>query len=467
MINRKALGYLREWKDRATRKPLVVRGARQVGKTSLVVDLFGESEFESVVKIDFEEMEGAGDYFRSKDPDKIVPLLEAATGQRIIDGRTLLFLDEIQAQPQVLATLRYFYEKRPSLHVIAAGSLLEFALEKCEYSMPVGRIEYLFLEPLSFAEFLPAVGGAGLADWISAYAPGDEVPDAIHRECMEKVLLYWMVGGLPEAVKVFAETNSFLEVERVQETLIGTYIEDFAKYRRKVPQEMLEAVFRSLPQQMGKKFSYVAVSREVRSRELGVAVDLLDKAMVLTRVNRSRAEGVPIGAGEDRRNFKAYTLDIGLCARQLGLSIASIRLPLAPHDIAERGGFCEQFVAENLKCAEAEYCEHILHHWVREKNGSDAEVDFLVQVGSAVVPVEVKAGATGTMKSLHQFLLEKNRSFGVRINGDKPSYLETTIVGSNGRAHPFKLLSLPFYMIGELHRLAEAALDGKFAPFKP
>ena len=124
-------------------------------------------------------------------------------------------------------------------------------------------------------------------------------------------------------------------------------------------------------------------------------------------------------------------------------------------------------MAENLKCAEAEYCEHILHHWVREKNGSDAEVDFLVQIGSAVVPVEVKAGATGTMKSLHQFLLEKNRSFGVRINGDKPSYLETTIVGSNGRAHPFKLLSLPFYMIGELHRLAEAALDGKFAPFKP
>jgi hypothetical protein len=467
MIHRKALDYLKEWKTRSTRKPLVVRGARQVGKTSLVVDLFGAAEFESVAKIDFEAMEDAADYFRSKDPEKIIPLLEVATGQRIIDGKTLLFLDEIQAAPQVLATLRFFHEKRPTLHVIAAGSLLEFALEEFEYSMPVGRIEYLFLEPLSFEEFLPAVGARGLAEWLAGYVPGDEVPDAIHRECMEKVLLYWVVGGLPEAVKVFAATNSFLEVERVQQTLVETYIDDFAKYRRRVPQAMLEAVFRSAPLQIGKKFSYVAVSRDVRSRELGAAVALLGKAMVLTRVNRSRADGIPVGAGEDSRNFKAYALDIGLCARQLGLSITSVKLPLDSRAMAERGGFCEQFVAENLKCAMSEYAEHTLHHWAREKDGSDAEVDFVVQVGSSIVPVEVKAGATGTMKSLHQFLMEKKRDFGVRINGDKPSYLETIFTDIKGTEHPFRLLSLPFYMCGQFNRLAQLALDKQIPPFKP
>lgn len=467
MINRKALYYLKDWKTRSTRKPLVVRGARQVGKTSLVVDLFGAEEFESVVKIDFEAMAGVADYFRSNDPHKIVPLLEAATGQRIIDGKVLLFLDEIQAAPQVLATLRYFYEKRPALHVIAAGSLLEFALEDFKYSMPVGRIEYLFLEPLSFEEFLPAVGGGGLAQWIADYAPGDEVPEAIHHECMEKILLYWMVGGLPEAVKVYSETNSFLEVERVQQTLISTYIDDFSKYRRKVPQGTVEAVFRSVPLQIGRKFSYVTVSRDIRARDLGSAVSLLGKAMVLTRVNRSQANGIPVGAGEDSRNFKVYALDIGLCARQLGLSITSVKLPLDSSAVAERSGLCEQFVAENLKCTMAEYAEHTLHYWVRAKDGSDAEVDFVVQVESSVVPVEVKAGSTGTMKSLHQFLLEKKRDFGVRINGDRPSYMETTFVDARGEKHPFRLLSLPFYLCGQFDRLARLALGRQIAPFKP
>ena len=467
MINRKALEYLIDWKNRRTRKPLVLRGARQVGKTKLAVELFGKREFENVVEINFEANHDFADYFRPNDPEKTIPLLETATGQRIMDGGTLLFLDEIQAEPQILASLRYFYEKRPSLHVVAAGSLLEFALEDFGYSMPVGRVEYLFMEPLSFEEFLPAVGAQSLLDWIHNYAPGDLVPDALHAELMEKVLLYWMIGGLPEAVSVYADTHSLLEVERVHQTLIATYMEDFAKYRKRVPREMLEAVFSSLPLQIGRKFSYVEVSRDARSREIGAAVELLRKAMILTRVNRSPGDGVPIGAGEDPRNFKAYALDIGLCARQLGMSLSSIRLPIDGRFIAQRGGFCEQFVAENLKCAQPEHIGHALHHWERMRAGSDAEIDFLMQLGTSVIPVEVKAGATGSMKSLHQYLLEKNRDFGVRINGDKPSYIETAFTAHDGGTHPFRLLSLPFYMCGQFHRLAESALEGGIRPFKP
>ncbi len=453
-IERKSLNFLKEWKTRSTRKPLIVRGARQVGKTKLIRDLFGAREFASVVEINFEVQRDLAELFTSNDPAKIVPLLETVAGKRIVDGETLLFLDEVQAAPQVLASLRYFYEKRPSLHVVAAGSLLEFALADFEYSVPVGRIEYLYLEPLSFEEFLPAVGASGLRDWIQCYQLGDDVPDVIHRECLEKVLLYWIVGGLPEAVRVYGETGSFIEVERVQETLITTYMEDFAKYRRRVPRELLEAVFASLPQQMGKKFSYVTVSRDVKARELGEAVALLQKALVLTRANRSPGNAVPLGVGEDARNFKAFALDIGLAARQLGLQPASLRLPLDARFIADRGGFCEQFVAENLKCAMPEHLSHVLYHWERMKTGAEAEVDFLVPVGPSVVPLEVKAGKTGSLKSLHQFLIEKGTSFAVRVNGDKPSFVETTFTDIHGRSHPFRLLSLPFYLCNEVFRLS-------------
>ena len=454
-IERKALDFLKKWKTRSTRKPLIVRGARQVGKTMLIRDLFGAREFASVVEINFEVQHDLAELFLSNDPAKIVPLLETVAGTRIVDGETLLFLDEVQAAPQVLASLRYFYEKRPSLHVIAAGSLLEFALADFEYSVPVGLIEYLHLEPLSFEEFLPAVGATGLRDWIQHYKLGDDVPDVIHRECLEKVLLYWIVGGLPEAVRVYGETGSFIEVERVQQTLTTTYTEDFAKYRRRVPRELLEAVFASLPQQMGKKFSYVTVSRDVKARELGEAVALLQKALVLTRVNRSPGNAVPLGVGEDARNFKAFALDIGLAARQLGLQPASLRLPLDARFIADCGGFCEQFVAENLKCSMPEHLAHTLYHWERMKTGAEAEVDFLVQVGPSVVPLEVKAGKTGSLKSLHQFLIEKGTSFAVRVNGDKPSFVETTFTDLHGVTHPFRLLSLPFYLCNEVFRLVE------------
>ena len=454
-IERNALVFLQEWKSRTTRKPLIVRGARQVGKTRLIRDIFGKREFKSVVEINFEFRRDLAELFLSNDPAKIVPLLETVIGERIVDGETLLFLDEVQAAPQVLAALRYFYERRPSLHVIAAGSLLEFALSDFEHSVSVGRIEYLYLEPLSFEEFLPAVGATGLRDWIRRYRLGDDVPDALHRDCLEKVLLYWIVGGLPEAARVYGETNSLVEVERVQQSLITTYAEDFAKYRRRVPLAMLDAVFASLPLQIGKKFSYVAVSRDVKARELGVAVDLLQKALVLTRVNRVPGNAVPLEVGEDARNFKAFALDIGLAARQMGLSPSALKLPVDARFIAERGGFCEQFVAENLKCAMPEHLPHRLYHWERMRTGSDAEVDFLIAVGSSVVPLEVKAGKTGSLKSLHQYLIEKGRSFGVRINGDKPSFVETTFADAHGERHPFRLLSLPFYLCNEVFRLAQ------------
>lgn len=457
MMNRDGLEYLCEWKNRYHRKPLIIRGARQVGKSYLVRELFASREFSNIVEINFEKQPEISDIFITKDTDRIISYLEAYYGTKIDDGKTLLFLDEIQAKPDVLASLRYFHENRSGLHVIAAGSLLEFALAEHEFSMPVGRVEYMYMEPLSFEEFLVAMKRERLLSLIKSYRIGEEIPQSIHQELMGLVTEFWCVGGLPEAVEVYSQTHSFLEVERIQQSLIATYMDDFAKYRRRVPLENLQRVFLSLPRQIGGKFVYAAVSRDMRSGELSKAVELLSQALVLNRVNISSGNGLPLGAEEKTNEFKAFCLDVGLCARQLGLSIASLNLPIDVKFMANRGGFCEQYVAEMLKCAMPFHEEHKLYHWRREKYNSNAEVDFLVQVGDEVVPVEVKAGTSGTMKSLHQFLIEKGKDFGLRFNGDLPSFVSTQYKDTDGNEHPFKLLSLPFYMIGQYSRLVKDA----------
>lgn len=457
MIQRFALEYLREWKNRLHRKPLVIRGARQVGKSYLVRELFGAIEFSNFIEINFEKNPEVADIFALKDPERILSYLEARNGVRIEDGKSLLFLDEIQGKPEVFASLRYFYEERPGLHLIAAGSLLEFALAEHEFSMPVGRIEYMYMEPLSFEEFLVAMKKEGLLSLIRSYNVGDDFPRSIHQELMGLVAEFWCVGGLPEAVEAYSQSRSFLEVERIQQSLIATYLDDFSKYRRRVSLESLQRVFLSVPRQIGGKFVYSAVSREIRSSELSRAVALLSQALVLNRVNLSSGNGLPLGAEEKASDFKSYCLDIGLCARQLGLSIASLPLPIDADFMANRGGFCEQYVAEMLKCAMPLYEEHKLYHWRREKSSSNAEVDFLVQVDDEVIPVEVKAGTSGTMKSLHRFLIEKRKDFGLRFNGDMPSFISTKYMDEKGTEYPFRLLSLPFYMIGQYARLVREA----------
>lgn len=466
-MKRKALDYLTDWKDRSDRKPLVVRGARQVGKSYLVRELFGRTHFRNTVEVNLEQSRQLAAAFDSNDPAQIVPTLELSTGQRIVDGETLLFLDEIQTTPNVLQSLRYFKERRPGLHVVAAGSLLEFALTEQPFSMPVGRVEYMFLEPLSFEEFLRALGKDLLADWVSSYAPEPSradassprtlppVPEAVHGELMRLVATYWLVGGLPEIVQSYAETGSLLSVERLQQNLLSTYVDDFSKYRKRVPLATLEKVFAAIPRQVGEAFSFVQVDRESRSRDLSAGLALLEKAGIAIPARRTSANGLPLAAEENGRRFKAFFVDTGLCCRQLGLAIDCLS-PSAADFLCDKGGVCEQFVSQMLRASEAPFNPRSLHYWTREKKGSSAEVDFLIQSRGKVVPLEVKAGATGRMRSLHEFLREKGMDFAVRVNGDLPSYLETTYPGADGRPRPFRLLSLPFYLAEQVRRLADA-----------
>jgi predicted AAA+ superfamily ATPase len=451
-----ASDYLKEWKGRATRKPLVIRGARQVGKSFLVRSLADES-FSNRVEINFERMPDAASLFASKAPRTILPLLEARFNTPIEPGKTLLFLDEIQAAPEVFAALRYFHEETPDLHVVAAGSLLEFVLQEHSFSMPVGRIEYLHLGPMNFEEFLLARGREKLRRRLTSFAWPQVIPEGLHVELMDLVREYCVVGGMPEAVAAFARNGSFKDCEQVQESVLSTYRDDFAKYGARAKHGRIEKVFSKIPRLVGRKFMYSQVDREERARDLGSALQLLCLARVAHRVEHSHGNGVPLGAEADDRTFKVLFLDVGLLCRSCGLNVIDLK-ETADLTLVNAGAVSEQLVGQHLLLSEAFFVEPALHCWMRDKPNSSAEVDYLMALGPRVIPVEVKAGATGRLKSLQLFLSEKNRGFALRFNGGVPSLLDARTSPAGVGARPFKLLSLPFYLLGQARRLCSSLL---------
>ncbi|MBM4080879.1 MAG: ATP-binding protein [Planctomycetes bacterium] len=456
-MHRFALDYLREWKTRPTRKPIVVRGARQVGK-SFLVRAFAKTEFENLLEINLERERDAASLFASKTPRTIVPLLEARFNTPLRPGRSLLFLDEIQAAPEVFATLRYFHEDMPDLHVVSAGSLLEFVLEDHAFSMPVGRVEYLHLGPMQFEEFMLGMGRDQLREWLGKYSLGETVPEGLHAELMRLLRQFLLVGGLPEAVRAFVESGSYQECDAVKQSVLSTYRDDFGKYGRRVHHQRVSKVFDKIPQLVGRKFMYSQVDREERSRDLGEALHLLCLARVAHRIRHTAANGVPLGAEADDRNFKALFLDAGLLCRALGLSVREIE---SAEDVllVNNGAVCEQFIGQHLFYSGPFYQEPELYCWMREKSTSSAELDFVIAIGTSVVPVEVKAGKTGMLKSLHQFLREKGRDFGLRFNSEAPTLLDAQTALPDGRNRPFRLLSLPLYMVGQARRLCAQAFQ--------
>ncbi len=455
-MHRFALEYLKEWKNRASRKPLVMRGARQVGKSYLVRMLAAQA-FDALLEINFETETEAASLFASKNPVEIAALLEARYGVPLNPGRTLLFLDEIQAAPAILPCLRYFHERMPQLHVIAAGSLLDFALKEGQFSVPVGRIEYLHLGPMSFEEYLLGAGRESLRDFLCTLSVGTPVPDAIHTELMRLVRQYLVVGGMPASIEAFVRSGSHRESEATRQSIISTYRDDFAKYGTRAERERMERLFLAIPRMVGNKFMYSRVDREERSRALSVALHRLCMARVAHRVRHSAGNGVPLGAEADDRTFKVLGMDVGLLCRSCGLSAPDIE---ASENIMaiNAGAVCEQFIGQHLIHAGEWYDEPELYCWMRERKHANAEVDYLMSLGERVVPIEVKAGKTGTLKSLHVFLREKQRDFGLRFNADEPSLLTAEARVPEGDTTSFRLLSLPLYAVGQARRLCREAL---------
>jgi len=450
-LNRNIIEPLKKWLQARDRKPLVIRGARQVGKTWLVRHFAKISGLE-LIEINFEKRLSLAGLFEPNDPKQILLSLGANLVKNIDPTKSLLFLDEIQATPHILSKLRWFAEEMPELAVIATGSLLEFALEEHSFSMPVGRISYMHLEPLSFEEFLWANDKKPLNDYFENYLLESEIPLAIHEQSMSLFKEYLLIGGLPAAVASWANERSLGKINQIHHDLLATYRDDFSKYRDRVPLERLEDVMMAVPKMLGNKFIYSRVNPLADSSSIKKALNLLTKAKICHRVFGCAANGLPLGAEVNEKYFKVVFLDTGLCSANLGLTLNELT-ESKEIILINSGGISEQIVGQLLRTINPPYIEPSLYYWTREEKGSNAEIDYIIQYGSKVIPIEVKAGSTGSLKSLHLFMKLKKLPFALRINSDSPSKVKVSVKDPAGEMIEYTLLSIPFYLCNQIYRL--------------
>lgn len=454
-MKRSSIIFLEEWLKSGRRKPLVIRGPRQVGKTWLVRN-FAEKQNLKLIEINFEKKPQWNTFFASNDPQRILLNLSASFNEPIDPKNSLLFLDEIQAVPEVLAKLRWFAEEMPELPVIAAGSLLEFVLEQHSFSMPVGRINYMHLEPLSFEEFLLGNDKQMLFDYLQNFQWDTEIPFPIHEQLMLLFKEYLIIGGMPAAVSSWIEKRSLKEVNQIHHDLLATYRDDIAKYRGRIAPERIDEVMMAIPKLLGEKFVYSKVNPLVHISTIKQSLDLLCKARICHRIAGCAANGIPLASQIQERYIKVIFLDVGLCSAALGLTLDQ----LAYGDeiiLYNKGGIAEQVVGQILRTLTPFYVEPMLHYWHREERGASAEVDYVMQHRNSVIPIEVKAGTTGSLKSLHLFMGLKGFSKAVRINSDKESQTEIDVKDHLGNPIKYTLLSLPFYLLGQLHRFLHSS----------
>jgi len=397
-MRRTITDQLIDWKTASRRQPLLLRGARQVGKTWAVTD-FAERHMPGRLHlVDFErDVEWRRFFEGNLDIDRILGALELAMGRSIAVGQDLLFLDEIQACPRAVVALRYFFEQLPELHVVAAGSLIEFALSSI--SFPVGRVQTLPVHPLTFVEFLWARGNTPAADVVSA-APCD-LGGAMHETLLETVRDYLFVGGMPAAVAAFVETGRISEARRVQDELVNAYRADFAKYSPRVDPACLDEVLTTVARSVGRQVTYTSLAPGYSHPTVKSAFDALRRAHVIHRISAARIAGMPLGAMVSARTRKAILVDLGVMH---ALTDMSVEAGLAQSDLlgVYNGALAEQFVGQELLAATGQD----LYYWSRSAKGSTAEVDYLVSLQGSIRGIEVKSGPAGRLKSMHLLLSE-------------------------------------------------------------
>lgn len=436
-IKRDIDDLLVSWKNRDQRWPLLIRGARQVGKSYTITE-FGEKEFETLVKINFEQYPKYKACFETLDPKQIIETISMLDKTEIKSGKTLLFLDEIQDCPRAITALRYFHEQMPELHVIGAGSLLEFALSEENFRMPVGRVQYLYMKPFSFQEFLNAMGENKLLEMLENLNWEKTPNPVIHQHLLSLVKKYSIVGGMPRAVAEYVSSGNLGQCHQIQNIIIQTYRDDFGKYASKVKHKYLQKIFYAVPKMVGRKFKYSHVDDSIQSRELKEALELLEKAGVVYRVKQTSGEGLPLESNANERHFKTIFLDIGLMQNLCGLS--SETLMVEDFIQVNAGEVAEQFVGQELLAYSDPFKESALYYWARESRSSNAEVDYLTPYRQYAIPVEVKAGKTGTLRSMHLFLEKYPAPVGIRIS---------QIPLNNS----LPIISIPFYAIKNIPQL--------------
>jgi len=395
-MRRTLTDQLIDWKTASRRQPLLLRGARQVGKTWAVTDFAQRHMPGRLHVVDFERDVDWRRFFEGNlDIDRILGALELAMGRSITVGQDLLFLDEIQACPRAVVALRYFYEQLPELHVVAAGSLIEFALSSI--SFPVGRVQMRPVHPMSFLEFLWALGNEPAADAVRA-APRD-LGQAMHEALLANVRDYMFVGGMPAAVAAFAETGRVSAARRVQDELVNAYRADFGKYSPRIDPACLDEVLTTVARSVGRQVTYTSLAADYSHPTVKSAFDALRRARVIHRIPAARIAGMPLGAMVSARTRKAILVDLGLMH---ALTDMSIEAGLRQEDLLSvyNGALAEQYVGQELLAATGQD----LYYWSRAAKGSTAEVDYLVSPKGSIRAVEVKSGPAGRLKSMHLLL---------------------------------------------------------------
>ena len=407
-MRRDAMQQLYDWKEKTTRKPLIVRGARQVGKTWLMKE-FASSAYRQFAYINFEDNEVMKDVFQKDfDVERILMAIQLVTGI-VVDTETLIIFDEIQEAPRGLTALKYFQEKAPQYHVVAAGSLLGIAMHSND-SFPVGKVDFMDLYPLSFSEFLEAVGQEAFARLLAKKEW--RLSAALRSKLLDLLIQYYYVGGMPEVVNAFINHKDYAEVRQLQQTILDSYDRDFSKHAPIAEVPRIRMIWRSVPAQLAKenkKFIYGVVKEGARAKDFELAIEWLIDAGLIYKVSRVKKAGIPLSAYEDFSAFKLFLLDTGLMGAMSGLP---------PQALLEgnvlfsdyKGAITEQYVLQQLKSVKG----LSIYYW--SSDTSRGELDFLLQKDVSVIPVEVKAEENLQSKSL-RFFVEKNAGLhGVRFS---------------------------------------------------
>ncbi len=442
------------WLKKKERKTIIVRGARQVGKSTFVREL-ARTHGLRLLEINLEKNKGLNGIFQSLDVPLILRELSGIVGCSIKnEKKSLIFLDEIQATPAAIPALRYFYEEHPDLTIIAAGSLLEFTLKKHNFSMPVGRIEYRFMNPMTFEEYLQACNEQHLLKEIQTYDFSAIFSLSVHTKLINRLREYIVVGGMPEAVSEFVNSGDMSQIATVHRSILQTYQDDFPKYSKNKDEDLLRTVFNQVPRMIGKKVKYVNFSNQEKSREVKNAIDTLSLAQVISPVFHSDCNGFPLGAEIDENIYKLLFLDIGLLNTSLGMSWSTVNAIQDIHLVNE-GPLAEQFIGQELQNQEGGLVKTSLFYWLRSKKKQNAEVDYVIGRNGRLVPIEVKSGKSGALRSLHLFVLEKKPLFAIRFDLNPPSVQKLDHHLPTSERVKYRLVSLPLYMAGQVERVIQ------------
>lgn len=428
-----AIEKLYKWKDSKHRKPLIIEGARQVGKTWLMKE-FGKKAYNDTVYINFDSNSRMADLFVSDlDTERLIMGIELYVGRKINSENTLLIFDEVQEVPRALASLKYFCENAPQYHIVCAGSLLGIALHQGT-SFPVGKVDFLKLYPLSFSEFLMAIDKGQFAELLNKQ--DYEMITSFKQTYIDSLKQYYFIGGMPEAVQSFSENKDFNEVRSIQKRILAAYEQDFSKHAPNEIVPKIRMLWNSIPSQLAKenkKFIYGLLREGGRAKEYETAIMWLSDCGLVHKVSRVNTAGIPLKAYEDLKAFKLFIVDVGLLGCMVGLHQRTF---LDGNELFSefKGALTEQYVCQQLKTIDD------LNIYYYTNNRGSCEVDFVVDNGGSIIPVEVKAETNLKAKSLKTYRERFNPEISVRTS--MTDYKQED-----------RLLNLPLYAIGQIDKI--------------